>query len=37
VIDAYRTAGFTLARSDKAYMAKAPRPFGWVEWGDARV
>jgi SAM-dependent methyltransferase len=37
VIDAYRAAGFKMALSDKAYMAKAPRPFGWVEWGEARV
>jgi ubiquinone/menaquinone biosynthesis C-methylase UbiE len=37
VIDAYSTAGFKMAQSDKAYMPKAPRPFGWVEWGDARV
>jgi ubiquinone/menaquinone biosynthesis C-methylase UbiE len=37
VISAYRDAGFKMAQSDTAYMTKAPRPFGWVEWGDARV
>lgn len=34
---AYETAGFRVASVDKAYMPKTPRPFGWIEWGEARI
>jgi ubiquinone/menaquinone biosynthesis C-methylase UbiE len=34
---AYESAGFKMARVEKSYMPKTPRPFGWVEWGEARV
>ena len=34
---AYEAAGFSISGGDKAYMAKTPRPFGWIEWGEARV
>ncbi|MBK8630659.1 MAG: class I SAM-dependent methyltransferase [Sphingomonadales bacterium] len=34
---AYQAAGFTLANAGSRYMDKTPRPFGWVEWGEARV
>ncbi len=37
VIGAYEAAGFKIAHADKAYMPDTPRPFGWVEWGEARV
>jgi ubiquinone/menaquinone biosynthesis C-methylase UbiE len=33
---AYEDAGFTVSGGDKAYMPKTPRPFGWIEWGEAR-
>lgn len=33
---AYAEAGFTLSGGDKCYMPKTPRPFGWIEWGEAR-
>jgi SAM-dependent methyltransferase len=36
VIGGYEAAGFKLAHSGKQYMDKAPRPFGWIEWGEAR-
>lgn len=35
--DAYKQAGFTLAGHEKNYMPKTPRPFGWIEWGEARL
>lgn len=34
---AYETAGFTIAQGDKGYMPKSPRPFSWIEWGEARL
>jgi ubiquinone/menaquinone biosynthesis C-methylase UbiE len=34
---AYESAGFKTAHSDKGYMPKTPRPFGWIEWGEARI
>ncbi len=34
---AYEAAGFSLIRSGERYMEKAPKPFGWVEWGEARL
>jgi SAM-dependent methyltransferase len=34
---AYEIAGFSLAALDKGYMPKSPRPFSWIEWGEARV
>jgi SAM-dependent methyltransferase len=37
VTGGYEAAGFKLARGGKQYMEKAPKPFGWVEWGEARV
>lgn len=35
--DAYAAAGFAVERRGAAYMPKTPRPFGWVEYGAARV
>ncbi len=37
IIGAYERAGFKIAQSEKNYMPKTPRPFGWIEWGEARV
>ncbi len=37
VIGAYESAGFRVADSEKSYMPKTPRPFGWIEWGRAQV
>ncbi len=34
---AYEKAGFKLAQVEKGYMPKTPRPFGWVESGEAWV
>ncbi len=34
---AYLGAGFAIANLEKAYMPKTPRPFGWIEWGEARL
>jgi ubiquinone/menaquinone biosynthesis C-methylase UbiE len=34
---AYQKAGFVITHSEKAYMPKTPRPFGWIEWGEARL
>ncbi len=34
---AYRGAGFKVIHSDRGYMPKTPRPFGWIEWGEARL
>lgn len=36
ITGAYEAAGFKIARAEKAYMPKTPRPFGWIEWGEAR-
>lgn len=35
--DAYAAAGFAVERQGAAYMPKTPRPFGWVEYGAARI
>jgi ubiquinone/menaquinone biosynthesis C-methylase UbiE len=37
VTQAYSAAGFQIPIAQKAYMPKTPRPFGWIEWGEARV
>ena len=37
IADAYAKAGFAVDRQGAAYMPKTPRPFGWVEYGAARV
>ena len=37
ITGAYEGAGFTISGGDKTYMPKTPRPFGWIEWGEARV
>ncbi len=37
ISEAYASAGFSLATLEKSYMPKTPRPFGWIEWGEARV
>ena len=37
ITGAYEASGFTISGGDKAYMPKTPRPFGWIEWGEARV
>jgi ubiquinone/menaquinone biosynthesis C-methylase UbiE len=34
---AYEKAGFRIAQGDKGYMPKSPRPFSWIEWGEAGV
>jgi ubiquinone/menaquinone biosynthesis C-methylase UbiE len=34
---AYEAAGFKTAHDDKGYMPKTPKPFGWIEWGEARL
>lgn len=34
---AYAAAGFAVDRQAAAYMPGTPRPFGWVEYGAARV
>jgi ubiquinone/menaquinone biosynthesis C-methylase UbiE len=34
---AYVAAGFKVAHVEKGYMPKTPRPFGWIEWGEARL
>lgn len=35
--EAYETAGFAISNGDKGYMPKSPRPFSWIEWGEARL
>lgn len=37
ITDAYASAGFKIAHSEKGYMPKTPKPFAWVEWGEARL
>lgn len=37
ITGAYTAAGFKIAQSEKGYMPKTPKPFGWVEWGEARI
>lgn len=37
ISSAYEQAGFAVDRQAAAYMPKTPRPFGWVEYGVARV
>ncbi len=37
ISSAYEQAGFAVDRQAAAYMPKTPRPFGWVEYGAARV
>lgn len=37
ITGAYEKAGFKIAQSEKGYMPETPKPFGWVEWGEARV
>jgi ubiquinone/menaquinone biosynthesis C-methylase UbiE len=37
ITGAYQNAGFAMAHTEKAYMPKTPRPFGWIEWGEARL
>jgi SAM-dependent methyltransferase len=37
VTSAYGNAGFKTGRGDKGYFFKAPKPMGWVEWGEARL
>lgn len=37
ITGAYERAGFKIAHAEKGYMPKTPKPFGWVEWGEARV
>lgn len=36
ITSAYEAAGFKIAGGDKTYTPKTPRPFGWIEWGEAR-
>jgi SAM-dependent methyltransferase len=37
ITGAYAASGFAIATAEKQYMPKTPRPFGWIEWGEARV
>ena len=37
ITSAYEAAGFKVASAEKSYMPKTPRPFGWIEWGEARI
>jgi ubiquinone/menaquinone biosynthesis C-methylase UbiE len=37
VSGAYQAAGFDVSNADRGYMPKTPRPFGWIEWGEARA
>ncbi len=37
ISDAYEHAGFAVDRQAAAYIPKTPRPFGWYEYGAARV
>ncbi len=37
VSGAYQAAGFSIGNADRGYMPKTPRPFGWIEWGEARI
>lgn len=37
ITSAYEAAGFKVSAGDKGYMPKSPRPFSWIEWGEARA
>ena len=37
ITGAYEAAGFKISDGDRGYMPKTPRPFGWTEWGEARL
>ena len=37
ITGSYADAGFKIAQAEKGYMPKTPRPFGWIEWGEARI
>jgi ubiquinone/menaquinone biosynthesis C-methylase UbiE len=37
ITGSYTDAGFKIAQAEKGYMPKTPRPFGWIEWGEARI
>ena len=37
ITDAYTAAGFAVSAGDKGYMPKSPKPFSWIEWGEARA
>ncbi len=37
VADAYSSAGFTLGEFERYYLPETPRPFGWIELGEARA
>lgn len=37
ITSAYQAAGFKVSGGDKGYMPKSPRPFSWIEWGEARL
>ena len=37
IASAYSAAGFKITSVEKSYMPKTPRPFGWIEWGEARA
>jgi ubiquinone/menaquinone biosynthesis C-methylase UbiE len=37
VTGAYEKAGFKITSGGKEYLPETPRPFGWVEWGEARA
>jgi ubiquinone/menaquinone biosynthesis C-methylase UbiE len=37
VTGSYERAGFRIIGGDKGYAPKTPKPFGWIEWGEARL
>ncbi|MDK2761276.1 MAG: class I SAM-dependent methyltransferase [Sphingopyxis sp.] len=37
ISEAYARAGFAVDRQAAAYIPQTPRPFGWVEYGAARL
>lgn len=37
ISSAYDAAGFKVSSGDRGYMPKTPKPFGWIEWGEARL
>ena len=37
ITSAYQAAGFKVSGGDKGYMPKSPKPFSWIEWGEARI
>ena len=36
ITDTYARAEFAITPGGSGYLPKTPRPFGWIEWGEAR-